>query len=106
MSHPGIRQRSNRKELPLGPATAEMSSRSMVQRNPTSWSHGKKETTLPSFTVLRPDGVKVDITDNIKNALGEDDVREAVVGAFKKPVPGSSNAAIRREKKLKEARAK
>lgn len=61
---------------------------------------------MPSFVVMRPDGEKVDITDNIKNALGEDDVREAVVGAFKKPVPGSSNAAIRREKKLKEARAK
>jgi hypothetical protein len=55
---------------------------------------------------MRPDGEKVDITDNIKNALGEDDVREALVGAFKNPVPGSSNAAIRREKKLKEARAK
>jgi hypothetical protein len=55
---------------------------------------------------MRPDGEEVDITDNIKNALGEDDVREALVGAFKKPVPGSSNAAIRREKKLNEARAK
>tara|TARA_R100001198_G_C5214125_1_gene198432 strand:+ start:350 stop:535 length:186 start_codon:yes stop_codon:yes gene_type:complete len=61
---------------------------------------------MPSFVVMRPDGEEVDITDNIKNALGEDDVREAVVGAFKKPVPGSSNAAIRREKKLKETRTK
>lgn len=61
---------------------------------------------MPSFVVMRPDGEKVDITDNIKNALGEDDVREAVVGAFKKPVPGSSNAAIRREKKLKEVMSK
>ena len=61
---------------------------------------------MPSFVVMRPDGEEVDITDNIKNALGEDDVREAVVGAFKKPVPGSSNAAIRRESRLKEARAK
>ena len=61
---------------------------------------------MPSFVVMRPDGEEVDITDNIKNALGEDDVREAVVGAFKKPVPGSSNAAIRRESRLKEAQSK
>ncbi len=64
---------------------------------------------MPSFVVMRPDGEEVDITDNIKNALGEDDVREAVVGAFeddKKPVPGSSNAAIRRESRLKEAQTK
>ncbi len=61
---------------------------------------------MPSFVVMRPDGEEVVITDNIKNALVEDDVREAVVGAFKKPVPGSSNAAIRREQKLNEARAK
>ncbi len=58
------------------------------------------------MVVMRPHGEEVDNTDNIKNALGEDDFREAVVGAFKKPVPGSSNAAIRREKKLNEARAK
>ena len=61
---------------------------------------------MPKFTVMRPDGNVIDITDNIKNALGESDVRKALVGAFKKPVPGSSNAAVRREKKLNEARAK
>ena len=61
---------------------------------------------MPKFTVMRPDGNVIDITDAVSKASGEGDVRKALVGAFKKPIPGSSNAAVQREKKLKEARAK
>ena len=52
---------------------------------------------MPSFVVMRPDGEKVDITDNIKNALGEDDVREALVGTGPWRTPSGLPALAQRE---------
>ena len=38
---------------------------------------------MPSFTIMMPDGKKVDITDKSKKSKDEDDVKAAVIDALK-----------------------
>ena len=38
---------------------------------------------MPRFTIMMPDGKKVDITDKIKKSKDEDDVKAAVIDALK-----------------------
>ncbi len=38
---------------------------------------------MPSFIVVPPKGKAVDITDKIKKATSEDDMRDALVDAFR-----------------------